>query len=54
MIRSLNQHLVFGISPKIEGSTGFLIGQRAKHFGLAFAIDLRIPEKRPHLDRTLA
>ena len=24
-----------------------LIGQRAKHFGLDFAIDLRIPEKQP-------
>ena len=36
--------VVLGKIPKIEGSIGFLIGQRAKHFGLAFAIDLRIPE----------
>ena len=27
---------------------------RAKHFGLAFANDLRIPEKRPLLVRTRA
>ena len=30
--------------PKIKGLIGFLIGQRAKHFGIALAIDLRIPE----------
>ena len=34
-------------SPKIEGSRGVLIEQRSKHFGIASAIDLRIPEKRP-------
>ena len=33
--------------PKIEGLIGSLIGQRVKHFGIAFAIDLRKPEKRP-------
>ena len=36
--------MAIGRSPKIKGSTGFLIEQRAKHFGIAFAIDLRIPE----------
>ena len=33
---------------------GVLIEHRTKHFGLAFAIDLRIPEKRALLDRMLA
>ena len=36
--------VVFGRFSKIEGLIGFLIGQRAKRFGFAFAIDLRIPE----------
>ena len=30
--------------PKIEGSIGSLIGQRAKHFGIPFSMDLRISE----------
>lgn len=46
--------MAFGRSPKIEGSIGALIGQRLKHFGIAIAIDLRIPEKLPLLDRMLA
>lgn len=33
---------------------GVLIEQRVKQFGIAFAIDLRIPEKRPLLVRTRA
>ena len=36
--------VAFGISPKIEGLIVLLIGQSAKHFGIAFAIDLRISE----------
>ena len=39
---------------KIEGSIRFLIGQRAKHFSIAFAIDLRIAESGRFLGRTLA
>ena len=41
--------MAFGRSPKIEGLVGCLIGQRAKHFDFAYAIDLRIPEMRPLL-----
>uniref|UniRef100_A0A671TIL7 Uncharacterized protein n=1 Tax=Sparus aurata TaxID=8175 RepID=A0A671TIL7_SPAAU len=33
--------VVIGRSPQIESSIGFLIGQRVKHFGSAFARDLR-------------
>ena len=45
--------MAFARSPSIKGLLGVLIGQRVKHFGLAFAIGLRIPEKRPLLDWTL-
>ena len=31
--------------PNIEGSMGSLIGQRAKHFGIAFSTDFRISER---------
>ena len=35
--------VAFGGSPKIKGSIGLLIEQRVKHFGIAFAVDVRIP-----------
>ena len=36
--------MALGRSPKDRRLIGVLIGQRAKHFGIAFAIDLRISE----------
>ena len=36
--------VALGRSPTIEGLIGVLLVQRVKHFGLTFAIDLRISD----------